>query len=151
MIELGKVIFRVNPLQLFFILFCLGLAILAKSISIEMSGVTLSSFINTSFENVFAEKESFSVFKNVVLPAIFYLISCFLLLWMCITNFITLPYEETKVDITLKILLGICQAVLFGWFLFVGGKLFVYFTIFSIIILIATGMIISAFASSSDE
>jgi hypothetical protein len=144
MIDLGINIFKRNLVQCLFIVFCLGISIWAKSLSIQTLSMSLQSFISTSVDNMFSEENSFSVWFNVVLPSVLYLISCALLLWMSVTNFFTLQYEESKFHLFLKGLLGACQAILFGWFLFVGGKLLFYLIAFTLLILFCVSLLSSS-------
>ncbi|MCM3594184.1 hypothetical protein M4D55_00105 [Metabacillus idriensis] len=151
MIELGKSMFRINAIQVSFIGLSLGLAILAKYLSIEQSHMSLSNFISSSFDNLFSNKETFSIWINVFLPGVLYIISSLLLLWMSITNLTTLHLEEKKIDIGLKILLAVFQVALFGWFLFVGGKLIIYYSVLALLCLFSIAFIVSAFTSSRQE
>lgn len=148
MIELGKTLFRINGVQFLIITLCMGIAIWAKYTAINLDHVSLSNFITQNFDNLFHENQQYSLSANVLMPALMYIASSVVLLWMGITNFITLSLEETKTDFSLRLLLGLSQIILFGLFLFIGGKLALYSAVFSLLVLIAVGILVSAFADS---
>ncbi|TFH61220.1 hypothetical protein [Peribacillus frigoritolerans] len=145
MFELGRTIIRVNTVQLILIVLCLGFAIMAKNLSINLSHLSISDFISQSFANIFTKNPQYNLFLNMVLPSILYVVSCLLLLWMGVTNFFSLILEETKLNWSLRFLLGLSQIVLFILFLYTGGKLALYSATFSIIVALAVGVIISGF------
>ncbi|MCM3789136.1 hypothetical protein M3221_12050 [Domibacillus indicus] len=145
MFELGVKIFKINAVQILFILICFGLAILAKSLSIDTTGLSLSEFISINIQNLFEEQQSYSAAMNIWLPIALYVISALLLLWMGITNIATLSLEEGKINTSLKVLLGAAEIGFVGWFLFEGGKLFLYAAAFAFLLL----FIVALFTSSS--
>jgi hypothetical protein len=150
MIELGKNIFKVNATQLFTIIFCFGLAFIAKYFSMGIANLTVSEFISMSFNNIFSSnEEEYSIFLNVLLPAIFYVVSCILLLWVGITNFFTIMMEEYKVDRILKSILGIFQIILCSYFLIIGGKLILKLVAFTLVSIIIVAFITSSLNSST--
>ena len=151
MFELGKTIFRINGIQLAAIIFCMGLAIWAKFIAINLDHVTLAEFISLNFDNIFAESRSYSLGENVFLPSMMYIISCLMLLWMGITNLITSSSEETKFNFSLRLILGVSQVILFGWFLYTGGKLALYSAVFSLVLLAAVAFIVSVFTHNDSR
>lgn len=149
MLDVGKRIFSNNIVQLIVILTCFMLAVLAQKLSINLSHVPLSQFISLSVDNIFAEEETFSIWLNVVLPAIMYLGACLLFLWMGITNFLSFKEEGTTPSSVLRFLLAVSQVLLFGWFLFVGGKLFIYYAAFSLVLLFFVAFLVWIFSSDS--
>lgn len=135
--------------QVVVIFACFILVLIAQNLSINLSHITLSQFISLSFDNILAEKETFNRWLNVVLPAVIYLGVCLLFMWMGITNFLSFKEEETKPSSILRFLLAASQVLLFGWFLFVGGKLLMYYAAFSLLLLFIIAGLIGLFTSDS--
>ncbi len=149
MLDVGQRIFSNNAVQVIVIITCFILAFLAQNLSVNLSHIPLSQFISISIDNIFAKKETFSIWLNVVLPAVMYLGICLLFLWMGITNFLSFKGEETAPRSVLRFLLAASQILLFGWFLFVGGKLFIYIAAFSLLILFLGAGLIGLFSSDN--
>jgi hypothetical protein len=149
MLDVGQRIFNNNIVQLIVIFTCFILAFLAKKLSINLSHVPLSQFISLSVDNIFSEQKTFSIWLNVVLPSIMYLGACLLFLWMGIANFMSFKEEGTTSSSVLRFSLAVFQVLIFGWFLFVGGKLFIYFAAFSLVILFLAIFLIWIFSSDS--
>lgn len=133
LIELGKRIFGVNPIQLLSIILCLGLAMVAQQLAVNLSGISLSQFISTEFKSVFSGDLSHFLY-NVLLPIMMYMIAGILLVGMGVTNFTTAKDEESRFNGILKHLLALMQGVLFMIFFFVGGKLFLYSALFLLVV-----------------
>lgn len=149
MVEMGKKFFTDSATQTFTILLCFGLAIIAKYFSMVTASMSLSDFIATFFDNIFTENDGYSIWLNIILPSIFYFLSSLLLLWMAVSNFITLRKENSKLDIGLKTLLGIIEIVLFGLFLYIGGKLLFELVILGCMILFLVWLFAYGFSSES--
>jgi hypothetical protein len=149
MLGVEQRIFSNNVVQLVVILTCFILAFLAQKLSINLSHVPLSQFISLSVDNIFTEEKSFSIWLNVVLPAIMYLGACLLFLWMGITNFLSFKEEGITLSSVLRFLLAVSQGLLFGWFLFIGGKLFIYYAAFSLVLLFFVGFLVWILSSDS--
>lgn len=149
MLDVGQRIFSNNVVQLIVILTCFILAFLAQNLSINLSHVPLSQFISLSIDNIFAEEVTFSIWLNVVLPAIMYLGACLLFLWVGITNFLFFKEEGATSSSVLRFLLAVSQVLLFGWFLFIGGKLFIFYAAFFLVLLLFLAFLIRFFSSDS--
>ncbi|MRH41480.1 hypothetical protein GH741_02185 [Aquibacillus halophilus] len=148
MVAYGKELFLDNVNQLTTIIVSLALAICAQKIAGDIANMSLISFIMDGGYSLMSTSEHFSMFRNVLLPFIMYLLACSFLLWMGITNLATYDEKGDQSVMFLKILLGFFQLMLFG-LIFVGAKLFSYFLllVFTVIILIE----ILNYASSFDE
>lgn len=131
LLELGNKIFRNNIIQLSCILICFILVFLAQILTTNLPDVSLFEFISLSIKNLIGDEKTFHVGLNVLLPAIMYLGACLLFLWMAISNFIIFNEEDNTTNIVLRIFLVLTQIILFGWFIYVGGKLFIYFAVFT--------------------
>lgn len=151
MLTLGKRLFGVNWVQLVSILGVLGLGCVAKYFALGVDDVSISTFVSTSLDSIFEEYEPYNVWLNVLLPILLYMVSCFFLLWLGITNFATLKEEETKIDLILKTLIGIIQMALFGWFLFEGVRLLFYYAAFAAVMFVAIGLIIASLVTREQE
>ncbi|WP_100010119.1 hypothetical protein [Lentibacillus sediminis] len=151
MIEYGMRLFGTNPAQLLLIIICSGLVIGAQQLAINLSDMSLSMFISTEFNNIFADNQSHNFFNNVFLPSIMYMIASVLLVWMGVTNFAAIRNEESKFNGILKFLLALIQIALFFTFFFVGGKLLFYSVIFSLIIFVSAIFILGALTSEKKQ
>lgn len=151
MIDVGKKLFPLNFVQIILIILCMGMAIIAKHFSVNISGIPISTFIDLNFKYIFNQSHEYNLLLNILIPALLYMLSCFLLLGMAITNLGMLKQEENKIDFTLKVVLGLLQIGLFAYFFYIGGKLFLYYAAFSIILLLAVSLIVSALLSRDQE
>lgn len=151
MFAYGKFLFRINLVQLILIGMCLGGAILARYLAIELDHVSLTNFISTSFENIFNANSEYGFLKNLVIPGLLYILSGMILFWMGVVNLVTFLQEEKRFDQSLRAILGILQVVLFGWFIFTGGKLLLYYAVFAFLLLILIAAIVSGLSSGKNK
>ncbi|WP_188206863.1 hypothetical protein [Alkalibacillus aidingensis] len=149
MLDVGQKIFSNHVVQLIVIFACFILAFIAQNLSINLSHIPLTQFISLSIDNIFAEEESFNIWLNVILPAIMYFGACLLFMWMGISNFLSFKQEDTTPSKVLRFLLAVSQVLLFGWFLFVGGKLLIYYAALSLVFLFLVAFFIWVFSSDS--
>ncbi|MFD0051966.1 hypothetical protein ACFVHQ_22230 [Actinomycetes bacterium NPDC127524] len=151
MFEYGKILLRNNVTQLFFLFFCFGLVILAKNFSIGITGLSLHDFVSSSLKHLISDSESYGLVVNVVMPFMFYLVASTLLLWMGYFNLTTFQYEDSRINMVLKLLLGSCQGILSIWFLMLGSKLAFYFLAFVVTIGVFFGILIFLFKARTEH
>ncbi|MRG85923.1 hypothetical protein [Salinibacillus xinjiangensis] len=137
MIKFGKELFQDHVTQVITILASLALAIVAQKLSGDIANMSLTTFVKEGYSSIIGS-EQLSLLYNVLLPFFMYILSCACLLWMGITNIITCNHIEEKSIRFLKVLLGFTQLLLFGVFIVMEGKLFMYFSImvFTVVILV---------------
>lgn len=150
LIGLGKRIFIMNPVQLLSIIICLGLAMMAQQLAVNLSGVSLSKFISTELSHMFSGDLHHYLY-NVLLPVVMYMIAGLLLAGMGFTNFATAKHEESKFNSILKLLLALIQGVVFIIFFFYGGKLFLYSVLFLLVISAVAIMLINFISEKKKE
>jgi hypothetical protein len=151
LLEYGKSLFKNVMTQFFLTCLCFGLVLFAKHFASGFSHLSLEDFLSTGFDSIFSNQDQFKMSVNVVIPFFFYIIAGCILSWMAITNFMTIQLEENKLDMSLKFVLALAQGTLSIWFLLIGGKLFIFFLIFSLLILLVIGGIIYLFATRPEH
>ncbi|WP_068676751.1 hypothetical protein [Oceanobacillus sp. Castelsardo] len=143
MLQLGKKLFYNNPIQLLLILTCLALALLAQKLSFNIIHLSLNQFIAAKTDRIFLAQDNFSFIFNVTLPSLSFILSATLLIWMGITNLILFKSEDNKINIILRFILAMIQIAFFIFFLYTGGKVFFYFSMFILIVFVMGGIILS--------
>lgn len=138
----GKRMFRMNPVQFLSIIICLGLAMMAQQLAVNLSGVSLSTFFSTQLSHVFSG-DLLHYLYNVLLPVVMYMIAGLLLAGMGFTNFTTAKQEESKLNEILKSVLALIQGIVFIMFFIYGGKLFLYSMLFLLVISAVAMMLVN--------
>ncbi|MRG86776.1 hypothetical protein [Salinibacillus xinjiangensis] len=147
MFYLGQKLFRNHIVQLCLIGISFALALIAQHLSSHSVQTSIMNFMTISFDYLFNTHNHIGFFKHIAFPAIFYVISSILLLWMGIFNLKTFLLEDNKADLILRMMLAILQIGLFGLFFVTGGMLFENFSLFGLMIFFICALIVSGFAS----
>lgn len=148
MLECSKKFSEKFGVQVLAFILLSGLAIWANHLAVELQGVSLSDFISQMINEILGEEKSYSPWINIFFPVLMYICSGVLLIWMAISNFVVVS-SENIINKILRVLLGICQVVMFGLFVYLGSKLFLYYIAFAILITIVVGLFIAERSFSS--
>jgi hypothetical protein len=146
MLQLGKRLFVNNPIQVLIILTSFALALLVLKLPSNMIHLSLYQFISARTDTINPAEVNFNFILGVTLPSLFFILSSSLLIWLGIINLILFSREKIKINVIPRFILAIIQISLFILFIYMGGKVFFYFSLFVVIVFVMGGFILSGLA-----
>lgn len=143
MLQLGKRLLVNNPIQVLIILTSFVLALLTLKLPSTVIHLSLNQFISARTDTIYLDENNFNFILSVTLPSLFFILSSSLLIWLGIINLILFSREKIKNKVIPRFILAIIQIALFILFIYMGGKVFFYFSLFVVIVFVMSGFILS--------